>query len=64
MINKQIPILYSKKEECCGCSACKAVCPKIAISMAEDLEGFEYPVIDESKCIGCLLCINVCPLKH
>ena len=62
-VNK-IPILYNRKEECCGCTACYASCPKSAISMVEDEEGFEYPVIDESKCIQCYQCIKVCPLKE
>ena len=42
---KEVPILYSRKEECCGCTACYAICPKEAISMVEDEEGFEYPQI-------------------
>ena len=50
---KEIPVLYSRKEECCGCTACYAICPKEAISMVEDEEGFEYPQIDESKCVRC-----------
>ncbi len=61
--SKEFPILYKRKEECCGCTACYAICPKGAISMLEDEEGFEYPHIDESKCIKCFLCIKVCPLK-
>lgn len=60
----RIPILYSKKEECCGCTACYAICPKHAISMVEDEEGFEYPHIDEKECIFCQLCIRACPLKN
>ncbi|MBQ9886876.1 MAG: 4Fe-4S binding protein [Lachnospiraceae bacterium] len=60
---KEIPVLFSDKSECCGCSACMAVCPKEAISMIEDEEGFLYPVIDEDKCIGCRQCINVCAFK-
>ncbi len=60
---KKIPILYRRKEECCGCTACYAVCPKEAISMAEDEEGFEYPRIDENKCICCYQCMKVCPIK-
>ena len=56
---KEIPVLYSEKEECCGCGACCAVCPQSAVTMTEDEEGFEYPLIDESTCIGCCLCHDV-----
>ena len=61
---KVFPILYSRKEECCGCSACFSICPKSAIKMIEDEEGFEYPTIDEKACIRCYKCISVCPLKQ
>lgn len=47
---------------CCGCTACYAVCPKGAIMMQEDYEGFKYPVVDKNKCIDCGLCCKVCPL--
>ena len=36
-------------KKCFGCSACKAVCPKTAIKMQENEEGFLVPVIDENK---------------
>ena len=58
-----IPMLFKNKEECCGCSACYAICPGEAISMVEDEEGFEYPQIDESKCVRCYRCLKVCPFK-
>ena len=52
------------KEECCGCTACYAICPKEAIAMVEDEEGFEYPQVDESKCVRCYQCLKVCPFKR
>lgn len=61
---KLIPILFKKKEHCCGCTACYAICPKSAISMLEDEEGFLYPEIDEDKCINCRMCLKVCPIKE
>jgi coenzyme F420-reducing hydrogenase beta subunit len=53
-------ILYTKKEDCCGCSACASVCPRDAIRMIPDDLGFLYPTIDRERCIDCSLCHNVC----
>ena len=49
------------KSECFGCEACQQICPKHAITMQEDEEGFRYPLIDESLCIRCNLCRRACP---
>lgn len=46
---------------CSGCAACYAVCPRKAISMQPDEEGFSYPHIDESLCVHCGLCERACP---
>lgn len=51
-----------EKKECCGCSACAAVCPQMCIEMQEDNEGFFYPIVDKSICIQCGLCKRVCPV--
>ncbi|ABX40933.1 Coenzyme F420 hydrogenase/dehydrogenase, beta subunit C-terminal domain [Lachnoclostridium phytofermentans] len=49
-----------KKIECCGCTACREVCPYNAIEMKPDEEGFIYPVVDHDKCVKCMLCKKVC----
>lgn len=48
-------------EKCTGCGACYNVCPRQAISMQADEEGFLRPSIDVVKCIECGLCRKVCP---
>lgn len=58
---KELPILYEDKAECCGCFACQAVCPKGAIRMLEDEEGFVYPVIEREACVRCWKCVQSCP---
>ena len=55
--------LYEHKEQCCGCSACVAVCPKSAITMVEDTEGFDYPQVDEKICVRCHRCLEICSFK-
>ena len=49
-----------KKELCNGCGACALRCPKKAIEMVEDSEGFLYPHVNKEKCIDCGLCEKVC----
>lgn len=49
------------KENCCGCTACYAVCGVHAIRMVRDDQGFQYPEIDNDKCVKCGLCYYVCP---
>ena len=52
------------KNKCTGCTACMNICPKKAISMIENSEGFKYPVIDQNKCINCGLCKKTCPVVN
>lgn len=60
---KPLPELYAERENCCGCSACYAICPVHAISMQADEEGFLYPVADGERCIRCYKCLSVCAFK-
>lgn len=49
-------ITIKDKKDCCGCTACYNACPKKAIAMQADQEGFLYPVIDQKKCVDCGIC--------
>lgn len=60
---KDLPVLYEKRENCCGCTACFAVCPVQAIKMLPDEEGFLYPVVDAEGCTRCYKCLSVCVFK-
>lgn len=53
-----------EKEHCSGCTACMACCPKEAISMCADEEGFKYPVIDRNRCVECGKCVRTCPITN
>ncbi len=55
MIDKKIHL------NCTGCSACVNSCPKDAITLKEDKEGFWYPYVDYGTCISCQKCVNRCP---
>ena len=48
--------------ECTGCTSCASICPNQCIQMVEDIEGFQYPVIDSKKCVECSLCVKSCPI--
>lgn len=51
-----------KKNTCCGCHSCELSCPKSAIRLDADEEGFYYPLIDDNKCIDCGICEKTCPV--
>ncbi|WP_298017024.1 polysaccharide pyruvyl transferase family protein [uncultured Dysosmobacter sp.] len=55
------PVL-ANHTHCTGCGACASGCPKDAISMERDKEGFAYPVADLEKCIHCGHCTAICPI--
>lgn len=58
-----LPVL-ADHTRCTGCGACMSGCPRDAITMARDKEGFAYPAIDKKKCVRCGHCTAVCPILH
>jgi len=63
-MNIQELIAEQGKISCCGCTACRSICPKQCISMEEDPEGFLYPHVDTTLCIDCEACVKVCPFHN
>ena len=49
------------KERCTGCGDCFNGCPKGAIRMQTDAEGFLYPEVG-AGCVGCGHCSHICPV--
>ena len=47
-------------DECTGCMACLAVCPKNAISVEYSKFGYRIPKVNSELCIHCGLCEKVC----
>lgn len=37
---------FISRNKCCGCGACVEICPKKALTMEEDEEGFLRPVLN------------------
>lgn len=50
-------------DRCTGCGACYNTCPKSAITMQFDEEGFLFPTVNDA-CVNCGQCVNVCPAEH
>jgi len=65
VINESLPKpQLAPRDKCTGCSACANGCPKRAIHMLPDREGFLYPTVTDA-CVACGHCTHICPvLKH
>ena len=53
-------LIDKDKGKCYGCEACVQICPKSALKMEEDDEGFRYPILNKDLCVKCSLCHQVC----
>lgn len=56
--------MISNTLACTGCNACVQKCPNDCITLEENLYGFIYPRVDETKCVSCDLCNKVCHLEN
>ncbi len=50
-----------ERNKCFGCGSCFQSCPRNAISMEMDCEGFSFPQVDEKACVDCGICVKKCP---
>ena len=62
-LDNDYPELSQDKSSCCGCYSCVLSCPKNAIYMQADEEGFLYPHINRERCVKCMKCLTVCQFK-
>ena len=60
MPEQTIPRL-APRDRCTGCGACASGCPKGAIHLLPDREGFLYPTVTDA-CIQCGHCTHICPV--
>ena len=54
-------MIAANRADCSGCAACANVCPRNAIVMRRDVEGFAYPAIIRERCVACGKCDATCP---
>lgn len=45
----KLPVLYEKKEQCCGCSACYAVCPMSGAKRPEKARRRMKEILEERE---------------
>lgn len=57
-------IFKGNKSTCSGCGACVQLCPRHALTMQVDDEGFLYPKIDTTLCVKCGVCDRICPFVN
>lgn len=61
--SKEVNYISKITNTCCGCGVCANICPKGAIKMEQDKNGFIQAVVETSKCVNCKLCILSCPFR-
>lgn len=51
-------------KNCSGCGACESICPKGAITLVKNSEGFLVPSVNRNKCVTCGLCLKKCTSEN
>lgn len=59
-MNRNKSIAFLDPKQCFSCRSCVQTCPKLAIEMRANEDGFFYPVVGDA-CINCGLCVQHCP---
>ncbi len=53
-------LILNLEKTCTACGACVSVCPKQALSLEYNDDGFYFPKLNSSRCINCRMCERVC----
>lgn len=56
-------ILNENREACRDCMTCITICPKSAIYLMDDDDGYEYPMVNKKVCTRCNMCKKACPVQ-
>ncbi len=62
MSSRQACIDVIGEGRCTGCFACQSVCPRQAIQMVLNEEGFYRPIVNGERCNQCGVCQQYCPV--
>lgn len=53
-----------KVENCTGCGLCESLCPRRAITMQINEDGYLSPYIDDTTCTNCGICLTKCIIAN
>lgn len=54
----------SSFKDCFGCGVCVISCPKHIINLQLNVNGFYYPMVDNTQCVHCGVCLKVCAFHN